>query len=92
MRDYERESFTLQGWEIEMLAAECRKDPSADIWVIFRRGDRRVIGRPIDRQHGDGWDSPRHITRTNQSALGRGAISRKTGDRAGPCAGPSALS
>ena len=71
MPDYDREWFTLEGREIETLVAECRKDPSADIWVIFRR----VIGRPIDRQHGDGWDSPRHITRTNESTPGRGTIS-----------------
>ena len=71
MRDYERESFTLQGWEIEMLVAECRKDPSADIWVIFQW----VIGtsRPPARRWLAG--SPRRITRTNKGAPGRGAIS-----------------
>ena len=51
MRDYERESFTLQGWEIEMLVAECRKDPSANVWAIFQR----VIGRLPDTEHGDSW-------------------------------------
>jgi MFS superfamily sulfate permease-like transporter len=30
------ESFTTQGWEIEMLLTECRKDPSADVWAIFQ--------------------------------------------------------
>jgi len=51
MRDYERESFTLQGWEIEMLVAACRKDPSANVWAIFQR----VIGRLPDSEHGDTW-------------------------------------
>ena len=51
MRDYERESFILQGWEIEMLVAECRKDPSANVWAIFQR----VIGRLPDTEHGDTW-------------------------------------
>jgi hypothetical protein len=51
MRDYERESFTLQGWEIERLVAECRKDPSANVWAIFQR----VIGRLPDTEHGDTW-------------------------------------
>lgn len=51
MGDYDREWFTLEGWEIETLVAECRKDPSADVWVIFQR----VIGRLPDREHGDTW-------------------------------------
>jgi hypothetical protein len=51
MRDYERESFILQGWEIEMLVAERRKDPSANVWAIFQR----VIGRLPDTEHGDTW-------------------------------------
>ena len=71
MRDYGREWFTLEGREIETLVAECRKDPSADIWVIFQR----VIGtnRPPARR----WLATclRRITRTNKSAPGRGTIS-----------------
>ena len=51
MQDYERKSFTLQGWEIEMLVAECRKDPSANVWAIFQR----VIGRLPDTEHSDTW-------------------------------------
>jgi hypothetical protein len=39
--DYDREWFALEGREIETLVAECRKDPSADIWAVFQR----VIGR-----------------------------------------------
>ena len=51
MRDYDRESFTLEGREIETLVAECRKDPSADVWAIFQR----VIGGLPDSEHGDTW-------------------------------------
>ena len=49
MRDYDREWFTLEGREIETLVAECRKDPSADIWVIFRRGDQEANRPPARR-------------------------------------------
>ena len=37
--------------EIETLVAECRKDPSADVWAIFQR----VIGGLPDSEHGDTW-------------------------------------
>ena len=71
MRDYDREWFTLEGREIEMLAAGSPEDPSADIRVIFQW----VIGtsRPPARRWLAG--SPRRITRTNKGAPGRGAIS-----------------
>ena len=50
MRDYDREWFTLKGRKIEALVAECGKDPSADVWVIFQR----VIGMACEeKEHPD---------------------------------------
>jgi hypothetical protein len=89
MRDYERESFILQGWEIEMLVAECRKDPVRQCLGDIPAGDREATRHRARRYLAS---SPRHITRTNQSAPAGERLARKTGDRAGPCAGPSALS
>jgi hypothetical protein len=43
----------IAGWQrlSPMLVAECRKDPSANVWAIFQR----VIGRLPDTEHGDTW-------------------------------------
>ena len=68
--DYDREWFALEGREIETLVAECRKDPSADIWAVFQR----VIGRlPGGSTAMPGEFSTAHSP-DKQKRPGRGAI------------------